>query len=103
LCTPCNNCVFVRKKNIAKKFRKLYELCEAQLSKQQHYDFGLRNILSVLRHGGNEKKKFKEEPDKEEELIYQALRGMNLSKLVPDDKPLFLNLINDVFPLQKKC
>ena len=89
--------------DIAKKFRKLYELCEAQLSKQQHYDFGLRNILSVLRHGGNEKKKFKEEPDKEEELIYQALRGMNLSKLVPDDKPLFLNLINDVFPLQKNA
>jgi dynein heavy chain len=89
--------------DISKKFRKLYELCEAQLSKQQHYDFGLRNILSVLRHGGNEKKKYKEEPEKEEELIYMALRGMNLSKLVPDDKPLFLNLINDVFPLQKNA
>ena len=87
--------------DLSKKFRKLYELCEAQLSKQQHYDFGLRNILSVLRHGGNEKKKFKDDPDKEEELIFTALHGMNLSKLVPDDKPLFVNLINDVFPMQK--
>ena len=85
--------------DISKKFRKLYELCESQLSKQQHYDFGLRNILSVLRHGGNEKK-LKPEKEKEEELIYMALRSMNLSKLVPDDKPLFLNLISDVLFLQ---
>ncbi|MCQ2821156.1 MAG: hypothetical protein MJ252_28180, partial [archaeon] len=92
---------FEKADDIAAKFRKLYELCEAQLSKQTHYDFGLRNILSVLRHGGNEKKKFKEDVEKEEELIYTALRNMNLSKFVPDDKPLFESLIRDVFPEQK--
>ena len=83
---------------IDNKFNVLYRLCEEQLSKQRHYDFGLRNILSVLRFAGKVLRDPIEATQLEETLIARTLTDMNMSKFVHADKSLFRELIQDIFP-----
>jgi dynein heavy chain len=81
---------------LAKKMTTLYSLGEGQLSKQYHYDFGLRALKSVLVMAGSLKREFSEMP--EDMVLMRALRDANMPKFVFEDVPLFLDLIQDLFP-----
>ncbi|TGZ66460.1 hypothetical protein CRM22_005313 [Opisthorchis felineus] len=83
-------------KLLAKKVFTLYSLTIQQLSKQDHYDFGLRALVSVLRYAGRKKRANPTMPD--EEVLLLSLNDMNLAKLTSVDLPLFKGIMTDLFP-----
>ncbi|CAM9519888.1 unnamed protein product [Discosporangium mesarthrocarpum] len=81
---------------LAKKTITLYNLMTQQLSKQDHYDYGLRNLKAVLNMAGSLKRA---DPSMNEEaILMRALRDMNLPKFIKDDERLFRLLLGDLFP-----
>ncbi|XP_051008480.1 dynein axonemal heavy chain 11 [Acomys russatus] len=87
---------FADARSLARKFISLYTLCEELLSKQDHYDWGLRAIKSVLVVAGSLKRGDKSRP--EDQVLMRALRDFNMPKIVTDDVPVFLGLVSDLFP-----
>ena len=74
----------------------LYSLCRDLLSKQLHYDWGLRAVKSVLVVAGVFKRN---EPDvSETALVMRALRDFNLPKIAYADLDIFYGLPGDLFP-----
>ena len=87
---------FLTAKILASKFYGLYSLLSELLSKQAHYDWGLRAIKSVLVVAGQLKRA---EPDLDEHaLLMRALRDFNIPKIVQADEVVFFGLLNDLFP-----
>jgi len=87
---------FNEARNMAKKTVTLYSLMVQQLSKQDHYDYGLRNLKAVLNMAGQLKRNDPNMP--EESILMRALRDMNLPKFIKDDERLFRLLLGDLFP-----
>lgn len=82
---------------LARKFITLYDLCRELLSKQDHYDWGLRAIKSVLVVAGSLKRNDASLP--ENQVLMRALRDFNVPKLVTEDVLIFRGLVNDIFPM----
>ena len=99
-------------KDLAKKVVTIYDTMKQQLSKQSHYDFGLRARKSVLTFSGGlrreraaaQKGKDKEKGviidtvEEEIAIMMQAISDMNMPKLVAQDIPLFIALLRALFP-----
>lgn len=87
---------FESAKELSKKMTQLYKLSSEQLSQQDHYDFGLRAVKSVLNMAGSLKRAHADLP--EEEVLIRAMRDANIPKFLKDDLPLFNAIIQDLFP-----
>nr|PNR35709.1 hypothetical protein PHYPA_021559 [Physcomitrium patens] len=88
---------FVTAKVLSKKVIAIMELSQRQLSKQDHYDYGLRSfVIPIARAAGRMKRV---EPDLPEDVILQrAMRDLIKPKLIFADLPLFNALLSDLFP-----
>ena len=72
------------------------KLSSEQLSKQDHYDFGMRALKSILSAASLLKRLYYLE--REDKLCLRALNSVNVPKFLQQDVVLFENIVSDLFP-----
>ena len=75
----------------------MYKLTSEKLSQQDHYDFGMRAVKSLLVIAGNLRRANKENLS-EDVLLIRSMLESNIPKFLKEDIPLFNALIFDLFP-----
>lgn len=87
---------FAESTNLAGKMVGTFKLCSEQLSKQDHYDYGMRAVRSTINAAGLLKQQL---PDEDEiKIVLKAVMDINLPKFLKNDIPLFRNILGDLFP-----
>ena len=85
----------------------LFIMSQKQMSKQSHYDFGLRALKTLLVSAGGLKRKAIMDSEKlegeelatlERKVLIQGACNNILPKLVADDLDIFSSILEDVFP-----
>uniref|UniRef100_A0A672SSD2 Dynein cytoplasmic 2 heavy chain 1 n=1 Tax=Sinocyclocheilus grahami TaxID=75366 RepID=A0A672SSD2_SINGR len=91
---------FKEGKALGRKLVAIFNLARELLTLQQHYDWGLRALKTVLRGCGSllQLQRQNNNPLKESGLVVQALRLNTMSKLTFADSSRFDALVRDVFP-----
>ena len=87
---------FSKYSDLGRKSDIFYKRISALLSKQPHYDFGLRNKRTLVRMCSTVKR-MRSTAD-ETELVRTELENLFKSKLVDEDKSIFMQLLQDIFP-----
>ncbi|KAI9896991.1 hypothetical protein N3K66_008013 [Trichothecium roseum] len=96
---------FNQAKGLSKQTVPFFDACSGKLSKQAHYDFGLRALKSVLVSSGGLKRArisddgtISAEEVVEPEIIVQSIRETIAPKLIKSDVDIMMTIERDCFP-----
>ncbi len=93
---------FLDASNIASRTVNLFKLSSCFLSKQQHYDWGLRSLKSILESASNilqrESSMGFSSIAEEHSVTSRCILSSVLPGLVSSDRSLFFNITSEIFP-----